>query len=147
MTAQTEISIFEKKLESAIKSAFEKTLRNDGDFEIAADYDTHRRVEELVEGIGLNVYGMSITPDEFTITFKFTGSFETIKSIKKPNYCRIKLNNNGEYFFNITENDLKKNWYCGVTDIFFNTKSISNEEILETIEEMNQVLMLAILSN
>jgi hypothetical protein len=39
MTAQSEISSFEKKLESAIKGAFEKAVRNDGYFEIAADYD------------------------------------------------------------------------------------------------------------
>lgn len=148
MSAQSEISSFEKKLESAIKGAFETTIRNDGDFEIAADYDTHRRIDKLVKGLGLNVYGMSITPDEFTITFKFSGLFESMKSIKKPNSCRIRLNNNGEYFFNISEDDLKKNWYCGVTDqFFFNTKVVSEEEIFESIEEMNQVLMLKILSN
>jgi hypothetical protein len=71
-----------------------------------------------------------------------------MKSLKKPNNCRIRLNNNGEYFFNISEDDLKKNWFCGVTDqFFFNTKTVSEQEILESIEEMNQVLMLTILSN
>jgi hypothetical protein len=148
MTAQSEISSFQKKLESAIKGAFEEAIRNDGYFEIAADYDTHRKIDDLVKGLGLRVYGMSVTPDEFTITFKFSGLFETMKSIKKPYFSNIRLNNNGEYFFNISEDDLKKNWFCGVTDqFFFNTKTLSEEEILEFIEEMNQVLMLTILSN
>ena len=147
MTAQIEISKFEKKLESLIKGAFEKTVRNDGYFEIAADFDTHRKINDLVEGLGLRVYGMSVTPDEFTITFGFSGLFQNMKSIKKPNYCRIRLNNNAEYFFNLSENDLKKNWYCDVTDVFFSTKTVSEEEIIGTLEEMNQVLMLTILSN
>ena len=70
---------------------------------------------------------MSVTPDEFMISFKFSGLFDTMKSIKKPYICRIRLNNNGEYFFNITEDDLKKNWFCGVTDVFFNSKTVAEK--------------------
>ena len=147
MTAKNELVAFEKKLESVIKGAFEKAIDEAGEFEISADYETHTRINELVEGFDLTVYGMSVTPEEFTITFNFTGSYQLINCAKKPNYCRIRLENSGEYFFSISNDDLKKNWYCGITDVFFNLKSMTDEELLETLNEMNKVLLLKILSN
>jgi hypothetical protein len=147
MNASTEISKFEANLETSIKGAFEKILRNGGDFEIAADYNTHHEIDDLVKGLGLSVYGMSVTPDEFTITFEFTGLYDTMKSLHRPKYCRIRLENSGEYAFSLTENDLNKKWWCGITDVFFNVKLFDEAEVLETMTEMNQVLMLIKLSN
>lgn len=147
MSVQNEINSFEKKLESIIKSAFEKVIRLDDDFEISADYDTHRRIEDVVKGLGLTVYGMSVTPSEFTITFEFDGPYQNMESTERPTYCHIKLQNDGEYSFNISNNDLKKNWYLGITDHHFNIKLLSEETILETLNEMNQVMLVTVLSN
>jgi hypothetical protein len=147
MSVQNEIDSFELKLESIIKGAFEKTFRFDDSFEISADYDTHRRIDDVVEGLGLTVYGMSVAPSEFTITFEFNGAYQNMECSERPTYCHIRLQNDGEYSFNISNNDLKKNWFLGITDHQFNTKTLSEEAILETLNEMNQVLLLTVLSN
>ena len=63
MSAQNEIDIFEKKLESLIKNAFIKTLKIVDEFEITADYDTLDRIEDVVKGLGLRVYAMSLRPN------------------------------------------------------------------------------------
>ena len=39
MSVTDELRDFEKKLEVAIKSAFEKALHQDDEFEVSADYD------------------------------------------------------------------------------------------------------------
>jgi hypothetical protein len=147
MSAQNEIDSYELKLESIIKSAFEKVLRLDDDFEISADYDTHRRIEDVVEGLGLTVYGMSVTPSEFTITFEFDGAYRNMECFERPTYCHISLRNDGEYSFNISNNDLKNNWDLKITDHNFNIKLLTEETILETLKEMNQVLLVTVLSN
>jgi len=147
MTRHSELSKFERKLESIIKGAFEKALKLDDDFEISADYDTHRRIDDVVKGLGLTVYGMSVTPSEFTITFEFDGPYQNMECMERPTYCHIKLQNDGEYSFNISNNDLKKNWYLGITDHHFNIKLLSEETILETLNEMNQVMLVTVLSN
>lgn len=95
MSVTDELRDFEKKLETAIKSSFEEVFRQDAEFEISADYDTHSRISDVVAGLDLEVYGMSVTPSEFTITFEFCGSFEEIDSKSKPRYCRISLENDG----------------------------------------------------
>ena len=43
--------------------------------------------------------------------------------------------------------NLKDNWNLKITDNKFNTKSLSEETILETLNEMNQVMILTVLSN
>jgi hypothetical protein len=147
MSVQKEIDSFEKKLESVIKNAFGKFIRDDDDFEISADYDTHIRIEDVVKGLGLAVYGMSVAPSEFTITFEFTGPYEQIESTKKPQFCRISLDNDGDYFLILGEDDLKKSWHCGITDLNFNTKIISEEDVFGAMKEMNEVLLMSVLSN
>jgi len=147
MSVQNEINSFEKKLESIIKSAFEKVLRLDDDFEISADYDTHRRIEDVVRELGLTVYGMSVTPSEFTITFEFDGAYQSMECLERPTYCHISLQNDGDYSLNLSSDDLKNNWYLRITDHNFNIKLLSEETILETLKEMNQVLLVTVLSN
>jgi hypothetical protein len=146
MSAKNEISNFEKKLESILKGAFEKAIRIDDEFEIAADYDTHTRIDDLVKSLGLEVNGMSIAPSEFTITFKFIEPYSTIRPIR-PYYCHITLENNGNYFFNLKEDDLKKDWFLGITDFQFNANTLSEEVVIEALNEMNEVMLLTILSS
>ena len=146
MLANTAIPNFEKKLESAIKNAFESAFRQEEYFEIAADYDTESRLDDVLKGLDLNVYGMSVTPSEFTITLEFSGLYESMECIEKPKYCRIHLENSGEYSFNLTKNDLKNNWYLGITDVFFNAKVIAEEALLETLKQMDKVLFVKVLS-
>ena len=74
MSPSETIYAFEKKLEVAIKSAFEKTIRQDGEFEISADDETHSRINDVVEGLHLEVYGMTVNPSEFIIKFEFSVS-------------------------------------------------------------------------
>jgi hypothetical protein len=146
MSAQNEIDKFEKKLESILKGAFEKALRIDDEFEIAADYDTHTRIDDLVKSLGLEVNGMSIAPSEFTITFKFIEPYSSI-CLRRPYYCHIRLENDGNYFFNLKEDDLKKDWFLGITDFEFNAKTLSEEVVIEALNEMNEVMLLTILSS
>jgi hypothetical protein len=90
---------------------------------------------------------MNVTQSEFKITFEFSGPYQTMECVESPQYCHISLENDGEYAFNISKNDLKKNWYLGITDHHFNIKLLSEETILETLKEMNQVMLVNILSN
>lgn len=147
MSAQNEIASFEQKLESILKNAFEKVIKIDDDFEIAADYDTHCRIQDVVKGLGLSVYGMCVTPSEFTVTFKFDGPYLNMECSERPKYCRINLKNDGEYYFHISQNDLKNDWHLGMTDIQFNIKSLSEKTVLETLKEMNEVILITLLSN
>ena len=146
MSANTEISNFEKKLESAIKNAFESAFRQEEYFEIAADYDTESRLDDVLKGLDLNVYGMSVTPSQFTITLEFSGLYESMECIEKPKYFRIHLENSGEYSFNLTKNDLKNNWYLDITDIFFNPNRIGEEAALDAVKEMEKILFFKVLS-
>lgn len=138
---------FEKKLETAIKSAFEKVIRQDAEFEISADYDTHSRINDVVAGLDLEVYGMSVTPSEFTITFEFCGLFGEIDSKLKPNYCRISLKNDGDYFITLTEDDLMRSWYLGITDLNFNLKDVPEDMMTDCLTQFKHTLLLEILSN
>jgi hypothetical protein len=147
MLAKDALRDFEKKLETAIKSVFEKAIQQDGEIEISADYDTHLRLNELVEGLDLEVYGMSVTPSEFTITFEFCGLFQNIITEAKPDFCHIRLENDGNYYLTIGENDLKRDWYLGITNINYNTKIIPDEVILESLKEYSKTLLFKVLTN
>ena len=145
MNANEAISNFEQKLESMVKDAFEKAIKFFGEFDISVDYDTHTRIDDLVNGLGLTVHGMSVAPSEFIITFKFIGLYDEIPVIV-PRYCRIKFENDGNYYLELREADLKKNWNCGITDFNFNTKILPEEAITEAMKEMNEVLLMIKLS-
>jgi hypothetical protein len=147
MSAKDELQDFEKKLETAIKSVFEKAIQQDGEFEISADYDTHSRLNELVEGLDLEVYGMSVTPSEFTITFEFCGLFQNIITEAKPDHCHVRLENDGNYNLTIGKNDLKHNWFLGITDINYNTSTIPEDLMSESLKQLSQTLLLKVLSN
>lgn len=56
--SSSKISNFERKLESIIKDAFKKSLNDEYELEIAADYQTHLRIEEIVKGLGLSIDGI-----------------------------------------------------------------------------------------
>ena len=146
MLANTAISNFEKKLESAIKNTFESAFRQEEYFEIAADYDTESRLDGVLKGLDLNVYGMSVAPSQFTITLEFSGLYESMECIAKPMYCCIHLENSGAYSFNLSKNDLKNNWHLSITDVFFNAKVIPEEVLLETLKQMEKVLFFKVLS-
>jgi hypothetical protein len=147
MSATDELRDFESKLETAIKSAFEKAIHNEDEFEISADYDTHSRISDVVAGLDLEVYGMSVTPSEFTITFEFCGSFEGVDSKSKPRYCRISLENDGNYYLTLTKDDLKISWFLGITDVNFNLKTVPDDVMRDCLKQFNHTLLLKILSN
>jgi hypothetical protein len=147
MSATDQLCDFEKKLEGAIKSAFEKALHQDDEFEISADYDTHSRINDVVEPLDLEVYGMSVTPSEFTITFEFTGSFQRIDAKAKPKYCSIRLENDGSYYLTLTKNSLRRNWHLGITDLEFNLKKVPDDVLLDCLTQLNHNLLIRILSN
>lgn len=147
MSITDKIHDFEKKLEGAIKSAFEQELRQEREFEISADYDTHSRINSVVAGLDLEVYGMSVTPSEFTITFEFCGSFHGIDSESQPRYCRLSFRNDGNYYLTLTESDLKLDWYLAITDVYFNLKTVPEDVMEDCLTQLNHTLLLKILSN
>jgi hypothetical protein len=147
MTAQSELFEFERKLESLIKGAFGRVIENDSDFQIAADYDTHRRIDYVVEGLSLEVYGMSVTPSEFTIIFEFIGPYTTMGCRNSPRYCRIAFENDGEYSLSISQDDLQTPWNLSITDAQFNIKSVPEDVMLETLKEMDRIMLMTLLSN
>jgi hypothetical protein len=147
MSAQNEIDNYELKLESLIKNAFIKKLKIVDEFEIYVDHDSERRINDVVRGLGLVVYGMGFTRSEFTITFEFNGPYQNMECLERPTYCHIRLANKAEYNIYIWEYNLKDNWHLNITDDNFNIKSLSEETIRETLNEMNQVMILTVLSN
>lgn len=147
MSVTDELRDFEKMLETAIKSAFEEELHKDDELEISADNDTHSKLNDVVKKLDLEVYGMSITPSEFTVTFKFCGEFRKIDTEPKPNYCRIRFENNGNYYLTLTAEDLKRNWYLGITDIKFNLKNVQEGVMLDCLKQFSHVLLIKIISN
>lgn len=147
MSTKDELHEFEKKLETALKSAFGNAISDAVDFEISVDYETHSRINDIVEGLDLSVYGMAITPSEFAITFYLCGSYQLIDSTQRPNYCRINFQNDGNYYFYLTENDLKKDWYLSITDVFFNPKTVPEDVMNDCLTQLNHTLLLKILSN
>jgi len=147
MLVKDKLSDFEKELETAIKSSFRKAFQQDAEFEIAADYDTHSRVNDVVAELDLEIYGMSVTPSEFTITFEFCGSFEEIDSKSKPRYCRVSLENDGNYYLTLTEDDLKVSWYLRITDVNFNLKTVPEDVMEDCLTQYNHTLLNKLLSN
>ena len=147
MSVTSELREFEKNLEVAIKSAFEKALNQDAEFEVTADYDTHSRINDLVSPLDLEVYGMSVTPSEFTVSFEFTGSYRKIDAKAKPKYCRISLENDGNYYLTLTQDDLKRSWYLGITDLEFNLKTVPEDVLSDCLTQLNHNLLIRILSN
>ena len=147
MSVTSELREFEKKLEVAIKSAFEKALHQDDEFEISADYDTHSRINDVVEPLDLEVYGMSVTPSEFVVTFEFCRSFQNIDAKAKPSYCRISLENDGSYCLTLTEGDLKRSWHLGLTDLNFNLNSVAEDVFSDCLTQLNHNLLIRVLSS
>ncbi len=150
MSTDSTISTFQKKLEAQIKGAFEKALKrdNEDELEISIDYENHIKLERIVKGLGLGVYGMAITPSELSITFEFVDLYNSIQATHKPRYCAIHLDSDGNYEATINSRTLAKDWHTSITDSFnFNTKIISANEINEVISQMEQILMVKVLSN
>ena len=145
-SCQTELYLFEKNLEALVKAAFKKAIIDDNEIEIAADYNTHSGVDEIIKGYGLSVYGMAITPSEFTITFEFGIPFSTTR-YQGPRYCKIQLQNDGNYHLSLTEESLEDNWYLSVQDDCFNIRTLDEKNMMQAIDELNKVLFLLILSN
>lgn len=147
MNTASKLIDFENKLESAIKNIFESYFTEEDEFEISADYDTHCRIEELVKKFGLSVYGMTITPSEFTITFEIESLFDILISKYKPKFISISLENDGNYYLTVTKDSLIKDWHLSITDsYFFNLSKIPPAELEITLNEMEQVLMVKLLS-
>jgi hypothetical protein len=138
------LSNFERDLENLIKRCFLKELYDEDDqFYIAADYDTSCRLNDIVNTIGLEVYGMRITPSEFEITFKFIGSYEDIQyTLSAPKYCRISLKNDGNYEFNLTKSDMNSKFFLTITDNQFNKKNITEQKLNEILKTMSDTLLL-----
>jgi hypothetical protein len=138
---------FEINLENLIKRCFEKELYDeDNEFDIAADYDTDCRLNSLVNKIGLEVYGMRITPSEFVITFEFIDAYEElIYKLNGPKYCHISLKNDGNYEFCLTKSDLAPNFWLSITDHQFNRKTTDETKFNEISKAMNDTLLIYIL--
>ena len=148
MGTKSSVLSFEKKLETAIKGVFESALKDEDEFEISADYETHIGLERLVKGLGLSVFGMSITPSQFSITFEFEQWFRAVPATHKHRFCYIHFDSDGNYELTITKETLESNWYTTISDpIFFNLNKISSEEIDKVINQMEQVLLVNVLSN
>jgi len=138
------ITEFENKLENLIKRCLGKELYDEDDeFYIAADYDTSCRLNDIVNSIGLEVYGMRITPSEFEITFEFVGNYEEFRyTLNAPKYCRISLKNDGNYEFNLTKSDLNSNFFLSITDNQFNKKNITEQKLNEIFKAMSDTLLI-----
>lgn len=147
MSTSDKLHEFEKKLEVAIKSAFEKVIREDEEFDISADYDTHQRINAVVQGLDLEVYGMSVTPSEFTVTFEFCGSFQKVNSKAKPSHCQIRFENDGNYYLTLTEDDLKRDWFLGLTNMSFSLEDVPENVMLDCLTQLEHNLLIRILSN
>ena len=122
------ISDFEAKLESVLKGAFREEIKLNGVIEIAADYDTHAALDEIVNGLGLSVYGMSITPSQFTITFEFDDTYQaSCANTPHPRHLKIHFSNSGDYQITVAQATTNENWHCGITDHFFNVNLSAND--------------------
>ncbi len=146
MLSKSLISDFEQKLEQQIKNCFSKELYDESDeFYVAADYDTKCRIEDLVEAIGLNVYGMSVNMSEFSVQFEFTDEYAEIPNA--PTYCSVRWENDGEYDFFIKKDDLNKKWWLSITDMNFNHQNTSEKIIDEVIKSMSEIQLIKLLKS
>jgi hypothetical protein len=129
----------ETNLEKQIKRMFRDAIDNDGDIDIEADYGTHRRINELVEKIGLEVCGMHVRQTEFIIEFEFGEKYLTI-----PNFplreCRICLQNDGNYYLELNIDSLSSSWWFGMTDITHNFKDLNDETVMQILNDMIKVI-------
>jgi hypothetical protein len=133
---------FKNDLEGLIKNRFEKWLvEENSEFHIAADIDTSYRLNKLLNPIGLEVYGMSITPTEFEITFEFIGDYEKLQEkFNAPKYCHISFNNDRNYKIFVSKNNLTINFWLTIADEKFNRKKIGNEKFYEILRKMEETL-------
>ncbi|MBU3670319.1 MAG: hypothetical protein FGM17_06330 [Polynucleobacter sp.] len=129
----------EKNLEQQIKRVFSDAIDNDGDFDIEADYDTHTRINDVVEKIGLEVCGMHIRQSEFIVEFEFGEKFLSI-----PNFplreCHISLQNDGNYYLTLYVDSLSSSWWFGMTDVMHNFKEVNSETATQILNDMNKVI-------
>jgi len=140
------ISEFEAKLESVLKGVFKEEIEKNGEIEIAADYHTHAAIDEIVGGLGLSVYGMSITPSQFTITLEFDDTYLSLAAnTPHPRYLKIHFENSGDYELTVRRAAINKHWYCGITDHFFPHK-LSAAEVDAVIHSYDVNLTHKILS-
>lgn len=145
MEINSQLEDFEKHLGRLIKRCFEKELYDDADeFYIAADYDTHCRLNSLLEPIGLEVYGMSVTLHEFKITLEFTGDYENLLhelTGPTPRYCNLSLSNDGNYEITLNKVGLSEMFRVTVTDHRFNIQALGEKEFYDVIKVFNEVLL------
>ncbi len=133
---------FKNDLEALVKNRFEKWLDDENsEFHICADIDTSCRLNKLLNPIGLEVYGMRITPTEFEITFEFIGDYEKLhEKFNAPKYCHISFNNDRNYKIFISKNNLTINFWLTIADEKFNRKKIGNEKFYEILRKMEETL-------
>ena len=137
------LNYFKSNLENLIKSCLEKELYIESDeFHIAADYATHCKLNNIMNSIGLEVYGMRITQSEFEITFQFIGAYEELQiTINAPKYCHISFNNDGNYDLVLRKSDLSHNLLMRITDSEFNKKKIGEDKFDEILKAMIDTLI------
>ncbi len=135
------IKQLEQKLEKEIKDIFLNELHNrDGeDFFIEATYEVKVQIEQLVESLGLNIYGMSITDSQFSIVFELGHEYQTINNPIK--HIQIHLENDGEYQFELTEELISKNWWLSIGDANGNFNRKSDGEVKQVLKEIEQTMI------
>lgn len=128
-----------KNLENQIKRVFKDAIDSNGEFDIEADYDTHTRINDLVEKIGLEVCGMHIRQTEFIVEFEFSEKYLII-----PNFplreCRICLQNDGNYYLTLDVDSLNSSWWFAMTDVMHNFRDANDETVMQILNDMNKVI-------
>ena len=129
----------EKNLEQQIKRVFRDAIDNDGEFDIEADYDTHTRINDVVEKIGLEVCGMHVRQTEFIVEFEFGEKYLRILNFPLR-YCHISLQNDGNYYLTLDNSSLSGSWWFGMTDIMHNFVNLKDETVMQVLNDMNKVI-------
>lgn len=128
-----------QNLEGQIKRMFRDAIENEGNFNIEADYDTHSRINDLVEKIGLEVCGMHVRQTEFIIEFEFGEKY-----LRIPNFplreCHICLQNDGNYYLTLDADSLSSSWWFGMTDVKRNFIDLNDEVSMQILNDMNKVI-------
>jgi hypothetical protein len=138
-----EIAVLQNEVQNNLEQQIKRVLRDDidnnGDFDIEADYVTHKHINDLVKKIDLEVCGMHIRQSEFIIEFEFGEKYQAISNFPL-NECRIRLQNDGNYYLTLDADTLSSSWYLGMTDVVHNFSDLDDATIRQILNDMNKVI-------
>jgi len=127
-----------------IMNRFNEDFSNNFEFHISADYATHRRIDELLEQDGLDVFGMNVNMDGFQLLLNFNHDYLRIDKFPFTRLS-VDLSNDGNYSVYLNSDSFDNKWQIHIEDEFQRYRTTDENEFQRILEDIKKVHLMLLL--